>query len=69
MKEFENRQLTVSDLHGPLGFVLGVVRHVRHCVEELSDAVSAIGGDHRAARRLTHPGDLIAQISESKITG
>ena len=29
----------------------------------------AIGGDHRAAGRLAHPGDLIAQISESEITG
>ncbi len=54
------------DLHGPFRFVLGIVRHVRHGVEELSDAVSAVGGDHRAAGRLTHPGNFIAQIPECK---
>ena len=50
------------DLHGSLGFVLGVVRHVRYGVKELSDAVSAVCGDYRAAGRLAHPGDFIAQI-------
>ena len=52
-----------AHLHGSLRFVLGVVRDVRNGVEELADAVAAVGGDHRAARRPRHLRDGLAQVA------
>jgi hypothetical protein len=52
----------MSRLHRALGLVLGVVRHVRRGVEELPDAVAAVGRDDGALGGLGDHVDGLADI-------
>ncbi len=53
----------VSWLAHALGLVLRVVRNVRSGMEQRTYAVSAVGGDHRAAAAVGHLGYLVAEVS------
>ncbi len=52
----------VSRLHCALGLVLRVVRHVGGGVEELPDAVPAVGCHDATARGLGHHVDGLADV-------
>jgi hypothetical protein len=52
----------VSRLHGALGLVLGIVRHVGRGVEQLPDAVAAVGRDDGALGGLGDHVDGLADI-------
>jgi hypothetical protein len=52
----------VSRLHGALGLILRVVRHVGRGVEQLADAVAAVGRDDGALGGLGDHVDGLADI-------
>ncbi len=49
--------------HGALGFVLGVMRHIRCGVEKATNAVTAVGGHYGELGGLSHVVDGLAQVS------
>lgn len=57
----------VPRLHGTLGLILGVMRHIGCCVEQGANAMAAVGGDDGALGGFDDDVDALANIAEGSI--